>query len=293
MKLLKFSLLVVLLSVSNVSRLFAQDESLLDLVKDSTQETEYVKNAFKSTRIINGQSIEILGAGSLDFRILHRFGDISKGLTELFGLDEASTRLSFDWVPVSDLEVGFGRSSYKKELDGYLKYRILQQSTGARNLPVSLVGVAGMTCETLPWADTSHPNYFSSRLGYFFQALIGGKISEYFSLQLSPTLVHQNLVQYEGDPNDIYALGLGGRIKVTNRISFTAEWYHLFNRLSGGPYYDPFSVGFDIETGGHVFQIHVTNAVGMNERAFITETTSSWKNGQIRFGFNLSRVFQL
>lgn len=284
-----FVFCITLISVSAK----AQDEtSLLDLVEDSTaQETEYISYAFKSTRITNGGSIEMLGAGSLDFRVLHRFGPINQGVEELFGLDQASTRLSFDYAPMNDLLIGVGRSSFMKEYDGSIKYRLLQQSRGARTMPASVVLVAGMTCETLPFADTTHPNYFSSRLGYFYQTLIGSKLSDVFSLQLSPTLVHRNLVEQASDPNDIFALGIGGRIRITNRISFTFEYYHAFNGMVEDVNYDPFALGFDIETGGHVFQVHVSNATGMNERAFITQTYNSWKD--IRLGFNLSRVFQL
>lgn len=288
-----FCTYVIIISLSSITRTKAQDEeSLLDLISDSTaEETEYISYAFKSTRITNGGSIEMLGAGSLDFRVLHRFGPISQGVEEFFGLDQASTRLSFDYAPINDLLIGIGRSSVKKEIDGSLKYRLLQQSRGARTMPATVVLVAGMTCQTLPWSDTSRPNYFSSRLGYFFQTHVGSKLSEDLSLQLSPTLVHQNLVEEASDPNDIFALGIGGRIRITNRMSFTFEYYHAFNGMVEDVNYDPFALGIDIETGGHVFQIHVSNASGMNERAFITETYNSWKD--IRLGFNLSRVFQL
>ncbi len=290
-----YLLLIGCLLALPVSLLRAQEEEkgLLDLVKDSLPETEYVTNAFKSTRVINGQSIEMIGAGSLDFRILHRFGPISNGPEGLWGLDQSTMRFSFDYAPINDLLVGFGRSTAKREFDAYAKYRILQQSHGARNMPVSVVAVAGMTCETLPWEDTTHPNYFSSRLAYFQQVLIGSKISEDLSLQISPTLVHLNLVKTNTDPNDVFALGVGGRFKITNRIAFTIDYYHAFNGMVSGLNYDALAIGFDIETGGHVFQVHVTNTNGMNERAFIMDTYNSWGKGQIQLGFNISRMFQL
>jgi hypothetical protein len=277
------------------TRLFAQDTtSMLDLVKDSTAETEYIKNAFKSTRIINGQSIEMLGAGSLDFRILHRFGPINSGPGQFFGLDQSTVRLSFDYAPYNDLLIGIGRSTVKKELDGFVKYRLLQQSRGARTMPVSIVLVAGTTCWAGPFQDPTLANYFTSRFGFFQQILLGSKISNDFTLQFSPTLVHQNLVLLDSDPHDIYALGIGGRIRVTNRISFTFDWYHPFNHLKSGPQtYDPIAIGFDIETGGHVFQVHLSNSSGMNERSFITETYNNWTKGGIQLGFNISRMFQL
>ena len=285
--------IILLLSVFN-HRLAAQESgSLLDLVADSTQETQYITNAFKSTRIINGQSIEMLGKGSLDFRILHRFGPLNSGAGQLFGLDESSTRFSFDYAYTNDILIGLGRSSKgKKEIDGFIKYRLFHQSTGATEMPVSLVLVAGMTCETTPDEDQTIANYFTSRFGFFQQVLVGRKFSDLFSLQLSPTLVHRNLVELNSDPHNIYALGVGGRIKLSNRISLTAEWYHPFNGMSELNY-DPLAIGIDIETGGHVFQIQLSNSVGLNERAFITETFDNWAKGGIRLGFNISRVFQL
>lgn len=298
-------LIAVLLQWISPTRIFSQDttstQSMLDLVKDSTAETEYVKNAFKSTRIINGQSIEMLGAGSLDFRILHRFGPINLGASQLFGIDQATTRFGFDYAPCNDLLIGIGRSSGKKELDGFIKYRLLQQSIGARTMPLTVVLLAGATCWTGPYQDPTVENYFSSRLAFFQQILLGSKISNVFTFQLTPTLVHQNFVDLKTDPHDIYALGVGGRIRLSNRISLTIDWYHYFNGqkyvVSDGfknPLnFDPLAIGVDIETGGHVFQIHLSNSSGLNERAFIFETYNNWLTGGIHLGFNISRVFQL
>ncbi len=286
--------LFVLLVCSVTSVALAQDEDLLALLgEDSTEEIEYVSAAFKSTRVINGQSIEMLGAGSLDFRILHRFGLLKNGFGEMFGLDQSTIRLSFDYAPLDDLLIGFGRSSAKKELDGYIKVRVLQQSKGARELPVSVVLVSGITCETLPFADQTRENYFSSRLAFFNEILIGSKLSDDISVQIAPLFIHRNLVDKQSTPNDIYALGFGGRARLTNRIAFMLEYHHAFNGMVSGFNKDALSVGVDIETGGHVFQLHVSNATGMNERAFVTETMQDWLKGEIQFGFNLSRMFQL
>jgi hypothetical protein len=235
----------------------------------------------------------MLGAGSLDFRILHRFGPINSGAGQLFGLDQSTVRFSFDYAPYNDLLFGIGRSTVKKELDGFVKYRLLHQSRGDRTMPLSVILVSGVTCETLPFTDPTIANYFTSRLAYFEQVLIGTKISDALSLQISPTLIHRNLVILKTDPNDIYALGFGARIKLSNRVAFTVDWYHPFNGMTKGVNYDPLAIGFDIETGGHVFQVHLSNSVGMNERAFITETFNNWTKGGIQLGFNISRIFQL
>jgi hypothetical protein len=226
---------------------------------------------------------------------LHRFGPINSGPNNFFGLDQSTIRLSFDYAPYNDLLIGFGRSSKDtKDLDGFVKYRPFQQSIGAKVMPLSIVLVTGVTCRTSPYDDPNVANYLTSNLAFFQQILIGRKFSDDLSLQLSPTLVHYNLVPLTTDHHDIYALGLGGRIRITNRISFTFDWYHPFNRIASfDPTYDPISIGFDIETGGHVFQVHLTNCSGMNERAFITQTTQSWLKGGIQLGFNISRIFQL
>jgi len=276
------------------TNLQAQDEDLLKLVGgDEKPKKERIKYAFKSPRVINGHSIEFLNPGTMDFRILHRFGQLNKGYENFFGLDQASMRMGFDFGILHNLMAGIGRSTYKKELDGYIKYAPIRQSTGPWSSPVTVAFVAGMTLDGLPWSDPNRKNFYTSRLAYYFQAIIGRKFSESFSLQLSPTMVHKNIVPLETDPNNIYALGVGGRLKLSKRIALTWDYSHVIIGMPDSGYYHPLSVGFDIETGGHVFQLHFSNSTGMNERAFITETTNQWGKGEIRFGFNLSRVFQI
>jgi Membrane bound beta barrel domain (DUF5777) len=280
----------VLLSTS-VSKIYAQD--LIDLLGDEKPQKEYVKNAFKSTRVINGHSIEFLSPGTMDFRILHRFGLLNQGAKNFYGLDQATMRLGFDFGIKRNLMVGMGRSTYKKEIDGFIKYAPIMQSTGSHSFPLTVTTIAGMTINTLPYADLTIQNFFSSRLAYYFQMNIGRKFNESFSLQLSPTLVHNNLVPFQTQPNDVYALGLGGRYKFTKRMAFTWDYFYLANGITKNVNYNPLALGIDIETGGHVFQLHFSNSTGMNERAFITETSNTWGKGEIRWGFNLSRVFQI
>ena len=284
-------LAVALLAVTAKS--FAQDEDLLKGIVDSTSKKEYVFNAFKSSRVIMSHSMEMLRPGVLDFRILHRFGNVNQGIGEFFGLDKATIRLGLDYGISSNLTVGVGRGTYKKEVDGFIKYRLIQQSTGPKSLPFSLVVVVGSTVVTAPWSDPTRPNLFSSRLAYYFQTVLGRKFSEQLTLQVSPTLLHRNFVETTADPNDLYATGIGGRLKLTKRISMNVDYYYVFNQNEANNVHNPLSIGFDIETGGHVFQLHFTNAVGMNERVFLTETSNSWGRGDIQFGFNISRAFQI
>jgi hypothetical protein len=284
---MKFSLLLV--SLLTASTLFAQDEDLLKLVKQDKPKKEYVENAFKSSRVINGHSMEMIAKGNLDFRILHRFGLVSSGAKNFFGLDQASMRIGFDYGVATNLTLGVGRSTLNKEFDGFIKWRILRQATGEKAFPVSVIFVNGITVNTLPWADPTRDNKFSSRLGYYHELIIGRKFSNMFSMQLAPVMVHRNLVPLANDENDAFALGIGARLKVSRRVAFVGDYHAILSGLDKNIYHSPLSLGVDIETGGHVFQLHFSNAAGMNEKAFITGTTDKW--GDVRFGFNLSRMF--
>lgn len=276
-----------------VREAYCQDEDLLKSLGEEKPRKEYVMNAFKSSRVIMSHSMEMLRPGVLDFRILHRFGNVNQGISEFFGLDQATIRLGLDYGIANNLTVGIGRGSFKKELDGFVKWRAIQQATGPKALPFSVVLVAGSALIGAPWADTTRKNYFSSRMAYYGQAIIGRKFSENLTLQLMPTLLHRNLVETIADPNELFAAGFGGRVKLSKRISLNVDYYYVINQNEGREVHNPLSVGFDIETGGHVFQLHFTNAVGMNERVFLTETTNSWGRGDIQFGFNISRAFQI
>jgi hypothetical protein len=274
----------------------AQEPSLLDgLLDDAPPTIDYATNAFKGTRVINAQSMEMLHPGTMDFRILHRFGKINQGAYQLFGLDQASMRMSFDFGLTKNLMAGIGRSTFKKEIDGFVKYRLLWQSTGAKKMPISLILLSGITVNGLKDAtgNPEVPTTFSRRLGYYHALIIGRKFSERVSIQLTPTLVHRNIVDSRVIPNNLYALGFGGRVKVTKRMALVWDYSYAFNRFPAKVEYNPLSFGIDIETGGHVFQLHFSNAQGMNERAFIADSNGDWLNGDIQFGFNLSRVFQI
>lgn len=287
-RILKANLLILILSL----RLTAQDD-LLSLLGDEEKTIDYATAAFKTNRIINLHSIENTAAGVLDFKISHRFGFINGGAYEFFGLDQASMKLIFDYGLTKNLQVGLGRSNYEKTYDAHAKYRILRQSTGKKNMPISLSLLAGMAIKTEKWADPNRDNYFSSRLYYHAQVLIARKFNDNFTLQLTPSLLHRNLVTTLDEKNDVYSIGIGFRQKLTKRLAINCEYiYNLPNQLASD-YTNSLSVGFDIETGGHVFQLHFTNSTSMIEKGYIAETTGKWEKGDIRFGFNLSRVFTL
>lgn len=285
-------LLLAIMAVAGTT--YAQEEDLISQIEERPPTTTPVTGAFKSSRIIMAHSIEMLRPGVLDFRILHRFGRINGGAYEFFGLDgPATVRLGLDYGLSKNFTVGIGRSTFNKELDGFLKLRMLQQATGARKVPFSLVAVAGTTVSTMKWTNPSRENYFSSRMAYYAQLLVGRKFNEKLTLQLMPGIVHRNLVPTKADPNDIYTAGIGGRMKLSKRISVNLDYHYVMNHNSAAGFHNPLSLGLDIETGGHVFQLHFTNARGMNERAFLAATEYEWDQGDIFFGFNISRTFQL
>lgn len=289
----KKSLAAVCLLVHAVSNLKAQEQDLLSILGDDQEQISYATAAFKTNRIINLHSIEHTAPGVLDFKILHRFGFINGGAYEFFGLDQATMRLGFDYGLTRNIQIGLGRSNFEKTYDFYAKYRFLRQSTGKRNIPLSMSLIAGSAIKTTRWPDPDRDNLFSSRLYYHFQLLLARKFSEGFSLQLSPTLVHRNLVATKAEKNDVFAIGAGIRQKISKRISINAEYvYVLPDQLAEG-FQNSLSIGFDIETGGHVFQLHFTNSTSMIEKGFVAETSGKWEKGDIRFGFNISRVFTL
>jgi hypothetical protein len=286
--------LALILSIISFG-IFAQDDLMNIINQDSTREINYTTATFKSTRVMNGHSIERMVPGQLDVRISHRFGTLNSGGYNFFGLDQSNIHLGLEYGIFKWLMIGVGRSEFEKTYDGFAKFSILRQSSGAKVMPVSVSVVTAIALKTLKFTDQTRTNYFTSRLAYVTQILVARKINEALSVQLTPSYLHRNLVATELDPNDIYALGAGARLKLSKRISLNGEYYYIANPKTymSQQIYNPLSLGFDIETGGHVFQLFFTNSLGMTEKQFIGATTGQWKKGDIHFGFNISRVFTL
>ena len=276
----------------------AQDQDLLALLGEE-KSVEYATASFKTNRVINGHSIENTAAGVLDFKISHRFSPVRQGLYDIFGLDGATIRFGLDYGITNRLMVGAGRNSREKIYDGFVKYKILRQCSGAKNIPVTLTYLADAQIKSVKFADPSRDNKFTDRVYYTHQLLIGRKFGDRLSLQLMPTLVHRNLTTSPEDKNDVYAMGVAGRFKLSKRVALNAEYYYVPDGQIATSYVNSLSLGLDIETGGHVFQLHFTNSPDMTYKGFITETQEQWffqgNDGRlmsgIRFGFNVSRVF--
>ena len=295
MKISRFLFFLVVSSTAYNLPLAGQDlESLLE--DQMSETTEFTSATFKATRILNGHSIERTHEGQLDFRISHRFGTINSGAYEFFGLDQAHIHLGLEYGIKDWIMVGIGRGTFEKTVDGFTKFSLFRQSTGARNMPVSVSFMSGIYVNGLHKSDPDMENYFKHRLAFVQQLMIARKFNPSISLQLTPSYLHRNLIEPTSDPNDIFALGAGSRIKLSKRISFNAEYFFLFtpdNETLDTEIFNPLSLGIDIETGGHVFQIILTNSVGMTENAFLGHTTGRWLDGDIHIGFNISRMFQL
>ena len=270
----------------------AQDD-LMNLIKDTVPDVEPVRSIFNGTRIINGHSVETRGAGTLEVIFMHRFGSLNSGAYNFWGLDEAWIRLGLEYSITDDLTIGLGRSSYEKTYDGFLKYRFVEQTKGARNFPFTATAFVSMAINTLKPTDPEQEIQFSSRLSYAYQVIMARKFNKNLSLQLTPTLVHRNLVATPEENNDIFALGFGGRYKVSRRLALTLEYFYQFNNNTEQVNYDALGVGLEIETGGHVFQIVFSNSRAMIEKSFITETTGNFFDGDIHLGFNITRAFYL
>ena len=279
-----------------VSCIFLNAQDIDDLLNETdVNKTEYATATFKSTHIVSGHSIERMPEGQLDFRISHRFGEINSGAYNLWGLDQANIHFGLDYGITDWLMIGVGRGTYEKTYDGLLKLTLWRQCKGEKNMPVSISYLATVAGNSLKWEGTE-PLPFWDRLSYTHQILIARKFNERFSFEINPTYVHLNMVATEVDPNDVWAVGLGARFKLTKRISVNAEYYYIIppvNDFRSTTTYHPLSIGFDIETGGHVFQFHLSNSLAMIEKGFISETTGNWLDGGIHIGFNISRVFAL
>lgn len=279
-------LLLALLAVPMLT--FAQDEDLLADI-DIEETPSKVSSAFKSMKIINFESTKIAAKGDLYFVASHRFGYVDKGIYDWFGLDAASINLRFIYGVTDWLSLSLDRSSERKTYEGNVKYRLLAQTS---DIPLSIVGYNGISYSGLR-RGTALPLSTSQRVSYVNQILISSKLSKKISIELIPTYYHENFVDADDQENTQYAIGIGGRFKISSRVSFNFDYGYHLNRstTNKGTYVNPGSIGVDIETGGHIFQLHFTNARFMDEIGYLSYATGDWFNGKVAFGFNMVRVF--
>ena len=298
MRLIKLLLVAIVLFIFS-EKSIAQDTTNLmnQLEKEAAKnETIYTNATFKYTRVVDGHSVETLPAHVLDLRISHRFGPLSSGLYNFFGLDFATMRLGFDYGITNNFMIGVGHNTFQKTYDGFFKVKIFRQSSGKINMPVTVTFVSAMAVNMQKPRDFSirpDSGVNANRSSYVFQLLIARKFSEQFSLQIMPTFIHADNISFNHIKHNIFAIGIGSMHKISKRISVNVEYYYQLPDDKAPGARNVLSFGIDIGTGGHVFQLHLTNSLGLTEKSFIAETTGRWDKSDVLFGFNISRVFQL
>lgn len=267
--------------------LLAQEDLLSEI--DGNIEDDYKSAAFKGLKIVNFESTKMISKKEMYFVVSHRFGSIETGFKDFFGLDQAVTRLNLIFGITDGINIGVSRSSFRKIYESSLKMRLVREKKGG--FPFTIVSSSNVLINT-SLDDAILPRLkFKNRLGYTTQLLISKKFNKNFSLQLMPTFFHDNYVDIDEQDNSQYVIGFGGRHKLNKRLSLNFDYGLHANRASNSPFVNPLSIGVDIETGGHVFQLHFTNAQPMNTNGFLGQGTGDWGSGDIFFGFNLSRVF--
>lgn len=301
---MKKNLLLIAITLFVSSVVMAQPGSALDeldeITKDDVPEPQYAYATFKGARLINGHSVEMPGKGELIWIFAHRFGSMENGLYDVFGFDRATLRMGLEYtLPTDNICFGIGRSTYKKTVDGFIKAKVFRQQTGVKNVPFTLTLLSGMAYSNdrafVPNQEVTTP----SRISYVNQILLARKFSNSISLQLMPTLIHKNLVRTANEQNTFFSMGVGGRVKLSRRVSLNLEYFGLLPNQNvpearGHSVKNTLAVGFDIETGGHVFQLQFTNAVAMYDGGYISETASDFfapDGAGVHFGFNFTRTF--
>lgn len=265
----------------------AQDDLFSEI--DVEAEEDYKSAAFKGLKIVNFESTKMISSKELYFIVSHRFGSIETGFKDFFGLDQAVTRLSLLYGITDGINIGVSRSSFRKMYESSLKMRLVREKKGG--FPFTIVSSSNVLINTSLDKDILPGLEFENRLGYTTQLLISKKFNSNFSLQLMPTFFHDNYVDIDEQHNSQSVIGFGGRHKLTKRLSINFDYGYHLNRAENSPFVNPLSIGLDIETGGHVFQLHFTNAQPMNTNGYLGQATGDWSNGDIFFGFNISRVF--
>jgi len=279
-------LLIIALFISFIG--YTQND-LLDELNTDVKIDSSVTSAFKGLKIVNLESTKLASKGDFYFIIAHRFGSVKGGVKELFGLDQSTIRFSFIFGVSDWLNFGVSRSSFNKTYDFTTKYRLINQKENG--FPLTVVGFNSLAINSAFDGDTFLNYKFKHRLTYLSELIISRKINKELSLELVPIVFHENYVQNDFQDNTQFALGGGGRYKISKYVTFNIDYAYHFNRASNSLFNNPLSVGFDIETGGHIFQVHFTNSQPMYDAGFLTNTTGQWEKGDFYFGFNLLRVF--
>lgn len=281
---------IILFCLFNISFAIAQDDLLNELESNTNLET-YELPAFKAMKIGNLQSTKIANKGDFYMIVSHRFGTLKNGLQTFFGFDDANTKMQLLYSFIEGVQVSLSRESLNRTYAGALKVRLYKQST---KFPLNIVAYGTANMNTLI-NETQYPELkFGDKMSYAGQLLVSRRVTKNLSLQISPSFIRQNLQDLRVTKtlnHNQFVMGLGGRIKVSKRTSLNADYAYNFNRATNSLYRNPLTLGLDIETGGHVFQLLFSNAQSTNEPGFLSNAEGNWAKGDVFFGFNVVRVF--
>lgn len=267
---------------------FSQNNLLDEISSESSYKDEFEMPAFKAMKVVNNQSTKLAQKGDLYLYVGHRFGTIKGGVESLFGLDYANTKIEILYGLINQVQVGFSRESFKKTYNLHVKYGIKSQTT---SFPLSITSYNSVNLDT-SLDENQYPNLnFNERYVYISQLLISRRFNDNFSFQLAPSIVKYNFLtnQFKNDFN--YILNYGSRLKISKRSSFNIDYSHHLNRLNNSEEKNVLSLGIDMETGGHVFQLLFSNTQASDEAGVLTGAEGNWIKGDIFFGFNILRVF--
>jgi hypothetical protein len=268
-------------------------EDLFDLLEEEQPQTQIVYATFKGTQLINAQTNETPGKGVLQYVIAHRFGSFTDDyLYNFLGLDNAQIRMQLDYGVNDRFNIGVGRSSVLKVADGFMKYKALQQRTGSNAFPFSLTWHSSINYRGARYTD-GIDHVLLDRFSYQHSAIFARKWNANLSTMIAPGIVHWNIIPSKQDPNTSLHTTFGGRYKLNKRLALTGEFSLMSNSTlsDGSTFTVPGGVGIDIETGGHVFQIHLSNTRAMSNPYWLSRNTFSALDGSLFLGFNISRVF--
>ena len=282
-----FSFVLMFFTIGYAS---AQDDLLDQLNAEKSNAKEIETTAFKGLQICNIQSTKLTAKGEWYMVISHRFGDLTLGLDNFFGLDNALTKIGGIYGVTNWLSLGATRHTYNKIYELTAKYKFADQVVSG--FPVTIVGYNTMDINTALSTDL-YPNLqFTNRLAYSSQLLMSRKFSDALSAEVGGVFVHKNLFDEALELEDQYLVAVGGRYKLSKRLSVNLDYAYKVNQLANAPLYqNPLTLGLDIETGGHVFQMVFSNSQPMNDVAVFTNATGNWNGGSLYFGFNMYRVF--
>lgn len=294
----KSTLILMVVVFAASSNLMAQDSSAAKA--PVTKSKSYVKNTFSGNYLIDDQTVMVPVKKTFGFYISHHFGLVNEGISNFFGVFElANMQFSLTYVPVKDLQLGFGFGNYNMEVNWNAKYALLKQTKdGSMPVSVTYFGLAAMNTQ-----KASNSNYIvttADRFSYFNQILIARKVNDKLSLQVGIALTHFNNVAGYYDStgkiqsqmeNNNWTFCAGGRYQVSPGMAIIVNYDQPLTQNQTNNPQPNISFGLEMNTSGHDFQIFAGNY----GYALPTDNTvlnqNNYRKGQFVIGFIISRLW--